>query len=121
MVSTVNGAPPKRGRPSATSSRRWASWNGEDTCTNFPTDSRGGILQREPTTPNTPACGHAARWWPRSQEDGKCERTEAGKQQATGGSTRKRWGQRNVGEEGTNVNGSPDMRRECDLKRACSV
>ena len=28
---------------------------------------------------------------------------------------------RNVGEEGKDVNGSPDMAPDCDLKRACSV
>ena len=26
-----------------------------------------------------------------------------------------------MGEEGTDVNGSPDMGPDCDLKRACSV
>ena len=83
--------------------------------------------KREPTTPKHPRprarCTVVAQ---RSQEDGhtgRCERTGAGKPQSDGGAARGRGGgqKRNVGEEVTDVNGSPDMRPECDLKRVCSV
>ena len=89
-----------------------------NTCSRLLRDSRGGILQREPTTPKHP--GPRARCTvvgQRSQEDGhtgRCERTEATEATSDGGGQK-----RNVGEESTGVNGSPDMGPGCDLKRAC--
>ena len=133
VVSTASWTPPKRGRPSATTSRRRASWRATGRSRNtlvqtrVPTSRqiRAAVFSKEnPRLPSTPDPRHAARWWPKKsrRRAHRQVREDRGRDKRRRNSTRKRWGQkRNVGEEGTDVNGSPDMGPECDLKRACSV
>ena len=138
VVSTASWAPRKRGRPSATTSRRRASWRATRRSrsrrntlvqTRVPTSRQiraAAFSNENPLTPKHPRprarCTVVAKEVKKTGTPGGARGQRQGSHKRRRTSTRKRWGQkRNVGEEGTDVNGSPDMGPECDLKRACSV
>ena len=139
VVSIANCAPWKRGKPSATTSRRrssnWPpgkrsrSWTLMlvDTLAPASLQMRAAQLSKgNPRRPSTPEVAHAARWWPRESSGWphrqKADERGSGHQRRRRRRMRKHCGsKRDAGDVGEQWNGIPAMGPCCERASACSV
>ena len=122
VVSIANCAPWKRGKPSATTSKRrssnWPpgkrskSWTLMLVDTLAPTSLQmreAQLSKGNPRRPSTPEVAHVARWWPR-ESSGWPHRQKADERERA----------RDTGDVGEQWNGIPAMGPCCERASACS-